>query len=901
MKKLNLLIFLLFSVILVNAQDVYIYSNTTWSSDQTINGNLWIWNGAELRIDPGVTVDFVNSGTNRIIIRPDGSLRAGGVNFISSTGLWHGISMDGLGDAYPQLGSPAQPKLRLTECNILNASYPVNNWYSNPYTRTGGYIILDRCVIENFETGVWFSNYRPTDLYGNFINDKSRIIETEFIGGYYSSAIGVYMYRVNNVQVLGCTFNNITDPELFFTGIHIISSSALIKSSPNTTPPYTPIKNQFFDCTKGVYIDNGYLPTIKVTVREGVFQNVYYPQIERVGIQAIAARNLDLFNNQIQLATACPSFPCNPPKQYGIHLNGCSGFHVEGNDVRVATNKGSFENTYGIVVVNSGGQSNELYRNTVTDCFYSIQAVNKNRGIEHPTTPDDDGLRFYCNTLAPVNTFEFFALSASVEPAGLTDPVYGVARMQGGTMTGYPTSPAFNVIDRPTSLPTGSERDFFNNHQGQNPWNLTDIVYMEPKFTQGSTWYYIEYYTGNQNNLGIPNHVQPTEHPSISIDPEAFPHCESRIPSQYPELPAIVGNIFGYCSDFQLARADFQNYANGGNHAYMLNIANTFDSTNYIYAYAEFMSQNPSYDVLAIMAAKEAMPAVFVADILLQNPYGIKNGAVRDALANRTDTLSPQSLNAISLASETLTQYEIYEMEVAYYKKELRKARNELHNYYLDADTTLIDVNGIIGALVNDTDFQSVFSLILYYYEVLDPSNVDIYKQVLYQIATDTFETDACDILFGLLDLVYFTHGGDYTQLQQDEINQLIDLAFGTTVASSVALSILEAYLGYSFALISSDLTSYSPRIGKTPQVPTQSKPAVFPNPAGTTSIITITTDTPGTEISVRDLTGRILIRQSFQGTRAELDVSNLANGVYLVTIFNQGKAVGTEKLVIRK
>ncbi|HRZ42437.1 MAG TPA: right-handed parallel beta-helix repeat-containing protein [Bacteroidales bacterium] len=557
MKKLNLLIFLLFSVIFVNAQDVYIYSNTTWSSDQTINGNLWIWNGAELRIDPGVTVDFVNSGTNRIIIRPDGSLRAGGVNFISSTGLWYGISMDGLGDAYPQLGSPAQPKLRLTECYILNASYPVNNWYSNPYTRTGGYIILDRCVIEGFETGVWFSNYRPTDLTGNYVNDKSRIIETEFIGGYNASTIGVYMYRVNNIQVLGCTFDNVAYPDYFFTGIHIIGSSAIIKSSPNTTPPYTPIKNQFLDCTKGVYIDNGYLPTIKVTVRDGIFQNVYYPQIERVGIQAIAARNLDLFNNQIQLAIDCQSSPCTSPKQYGIHLNGCSGFQVEGNEIEVSNNKGNFENTYGIVVVNSGSQSNELYRNTVTDCYYSIQALNKNRGIEHPTQPDDDGLRCFCNTLVPIKTDDFFALSASVEPAGLNDPVYGVARMQGGSMTGYSTSPAFNIIERPYPLATGSERDFFNNHQGQNPWNLSDIVYMEPKFTSGSPWYYIEYYTGNQNNFGIPNHVQPTQHSWITDDQDLYPHCESRIPSQYPELPAIVGNIFSTASDYVAALGDF--------------------------------------------------------------------------------------------------------------------------------------------------------------------------------------------------------------------------------------------------------------------------------------------------------------------------------------------------------
>jgi hypothetical protein len=900
MKNCILLLVFFVTIFYSSAQDVYIYSNTTWSSDQTIDGDLWIWNGAELRIDPGITVDFVNSSAHKIIIRPDGKLLAGGVNFISSTGIWYGITMDGLGEGYPQLGSPAQPKLRLVECLIQNARYAVNNWYSNPITRTGGNIYLKNCVIEGFESGVWFSNYRPIDANGNFASDRSRIIETEFIPGGYNYNYGVYMYRVTNVQVLGCKFDNTSNPANLFNGIHIITSAAIIKNNPNI--PYTPVKCQFLDCTKGVYVDNGYLPTIKVTIRDCIFDNIYYPSQERVGIQAIAARNLDVYSNQIKLAISCQNSPCTSPKQYGIHLNGCSGFHVEGNLINVSNNKGNFQNTYGIVVVNSGGQSNEIYRNTVLDCYYSIQAVNKNRGMENPWQPDDDGLRFFCNTLAPdQKTYDFFALSASVEPAGLTDPVYGVARMQAGTMTGSPTSPAFNVIERPFPMPTGSERDFFNNHQGQNPWNLTDIVYMEPKYTQGSPWYYIEYYTGNQNNLNVPNHVDPTYHPFIIDDDEAFPRCESRIPSSYPPLPEIVGDIYTTTADYQFAVGNFQGYANGGDHAYMLNIANSFDSTNYMYAYTEFLSQNPSYDVLAIMAAKDDMPASYVADILLQNTYGIKNGPVRDALANRNDTLSQQSLNAIFQAADSLSQYEIYEMEVSYYRNELRKKKNELHNYYLAADTTLVNVNGIISALDSDDDFQSKFSLILHYYEVQDSIMVDAYKQILGQLTPDTNEMVAATVLFDILDSVYFIFSGDYTQLQQSQIDQLEDLSEGTTVASSVALSALEAYLGFSFELISSDLSSFSPRTGKIPQEPLKDKLAVFPNPAGVTSIITINTIEPGTEISIMDLTGRILIHQHFQGTQVELDVSSLANGIYLITVFNQNKPIGTEKLVIQK
>jgi hypothetical protein len=900
MKNRILFLFLFLPVMHAHAQDVYIYANTTWSSDQTINGNLWIWNGAELRIDPGVTVDFVNSNINSIIIRPDASLLAGGVNFISSTGIWWGIRMFGLGESNPQLGSPAQPKLRLIQCTIRNARFPVSNWFSDPYDQTGGYIYLKKCIIEDFEAGIWFSNYRPKDQNGNFVNDRSQIIETEFIPGNYYITFGVYMYRVHNVQVLGCKFDNTNSSSNLHTGIHIVGSAALVKSNPNI--PYTPVKCQFLDCVRGVYVDNGYMPTIKVTIRDCRFENIYYPSFERVGIQAIAARNLDLFNNQIQLAINCQNSPCTSPRQFGIHLNGCSGYHVEGNQISVANNKGNFEKTYGIVVVNSGGQSNEIYRNTVLDCYYSIQAVNKNRGLENPTLPDDDGLRFFCNTLAPgQKTYDFFALSASVEPAGLTDPVYGVARMQAGSMTGYSTSPAFNVIERPFPMPTGSERDFFNNHQGQNPWNLSDIVYMEPKFTQGSSWYYIEYYTGNQNNLNIPNHINPEKHSLIIDDNDAFPHCESRIPSSYPELPAIVDDIYTITDDYQFAVGNFQGYANGGDHAYMLNIANSFDSTNYMYAYAEFLSQNPSYDVLAIMASKESMPATYVADILLQNTYGIKNGPVKDAIANRIDTLTQQSLNAIFQAADSLSQYEIYEMEVSYYKNELRKKKNELHNYYLAADTSLIDVNGIISALDSDNDFQSKFSLIMHYYDEQKPLEVEAYKQILGQLTSDSDETDAATILFEILDIVYFNYSGDYTQLQPDQINQLEDLATGTTVASSVALSALEAYLGFSFQLISSDLTSYSPRIGRIPPESTLKKPAIFPNPAGVTSMITITTNEPGTEIFVMDLTGRILIHQYFQGTQAELDVSSLANGIYLITVFNQNQPVGTEKLVIQR
>jgi hypothetical protein len=897
MKKHFIIVFCCTLTMMLQAQDIYIYNNTTWTTNQTINGNVFIWNNAELTIAPGVTVDFTGATNNMLIIRPDAKLTANQATFTSSTGRWHGITMDGLGSQYPQAGTPAQPKAVLIDCHIRNTQIAISNYHLNPYTATGGWIMLSGCEITDFTiAGVWLSNYRYINGSGNIINDKSRVVKSIFEPGNVG-ANGIYMYKVNNIQILGNEFRRLTYPCQLFTGIRIVLSSATIK-------PFGLQRNEFYECWKGIYISNGFNPSYKVVIENNLFDNSMAPQGERVAIQAIAANNLTIISNEIKLRMSCNGQPPNPcwPNQFGIHLNGCTGFHVENNHISVNPNKGPLYNTYGIVVVNSGGQSNEIYRNTIEGCHYAIQALNKNRGIEHPTQPNDDGLRFFCNTLRDNKTSDYYALSAEVEPAHLTDPIYGVAKMQGGSMVGIPTSPTFNVIEeRLYPLPVGSENDFYNNHQSPTSANLSDVVYMEPKVQQGVPWYYIVYYTGNQNNFGIPNHVSPVPHPQITADPIAFPRCESRLPGVFPGINEIVDNIQNAYNDFQIAMDAFTVYANDGDHNYMLTVANGIDSSNYIFAYFDFMTKNPSHDVLAIMAANESMPASYVADILLQNTYGIKDGHVREALANRADSLSQASLDTIFQAANGLSQYETYKMDVGYYSNQLRKLKNLQHNYYLSADTSLVDLNGIIAYLDADDDFQSKFSLLMHYYYQMDQGNVDIYKDALEQSTSDSYEIEDYHQLSEILDIIYFNYNGDYTQLSPSEIAMLEDLVPGTTVASGIALSLLEGYLGYQFPLSAADLTSQTPRMGRFPDEPGIIEHIVYPNPAGSTVTVSLIGKVEGAQVIILDMAGRTVLSAPLSNASTTLDVSRLGNGIYIIRILGTNKPIGTEKLIINK
>lgn len=73
---------------------------------------------------------------------------------------------------------------------------------------------------------------------------------------------------------------------------------------------------------------------------------------------------------------------------------------------------------------------------------------------------------------------------------------------------------------------------------------------------------------------------------------------------------------------------------------------------------------------------------------------------------------------------------------------------------------------------------------------------------------------------------------------------------------------------------------------------------SVFPNPA--MNELTIQSNRPLAKLELASVTGQVVLSQSISGTQHELDVSGLANGVYVVSIHRADQNVTRKKIVVQ-
>ncbi len=477
---------------------------------------------------------------------------------------------------------------------------------------------------------------------------------------------------------------------------------------------------------------------------------------------------------------------------------------------------------------------------------------------------------------------------------------YGMRKA--GAINNLPTSPNFNEMTART-LPTGSEKDFFNMHQTVNAWSdLRDVFYMEPKYDPNYTWYYLEYYTGNNNNLGIPNHVYPQNH---SIYGLGTPHCESRIPSEELVISDILDDKNTAKTNYTGALSQFNAYANNGNHGYMLSETNSIDASNYIWIYYDMLNNHPSSDVLAIVASKEDMPAAYVTDILVANPYGIKHNQVRVALENRSDTLTTTQWNNIYSAAQGLSYYEKLQLSISHYDDLYRRYYNQAANYYLRNDTVTTDVNNIVSLHASDNDIQSELYLIMYYYQLFDAVNVANHRSNFEQLVEDSYEQADASVLFDILDVVYFTNNGDYSQLGSGELLDLHEVAEHRTMAAGIALSILDIYFDEHYSMLWADLSTSSLRKAN-PDIalsnPDSDNILIYPNPASNSVKIEFTKTQLPVDASFYDVNGKLIKRKTLTSTSEIIDLQELENGVYIIKFTNKSnELIQCSKLIINK
>ncbi len=892
-KYIKLTIAFLSIFLSISAFGLDITQNTTWTTNQTLTGNLYIKYGATLTISSGVTVVLPLNGY--ILVEEDAKLIANGATFTTNCTSWFGMYTKGYGNNYDQLyfknpNGERQPEIILTNCTVEKMQYGINNAWGlgNPNITSGGVLKLKGCTFIKNYISVRFYHYTHM-RQSNIARELSYIYDCDFNEqNYWPSPIGIFMRQIIGLRIYGCNFTSTN-------GMMIGIESHLAGFSVNdyyVNQPFNPSfvsAAEFHNCNIGILAINSNASYGKLVIRDATFTNNKY---------AISARNTDnieVFSNTINIQQ-----DANPSKKAGIYFETCSSFLVEGNTVTASGYNGAFPlKTWGIVANNCGANNNKIYRNTVTNCAYNIAGEGSNRG----GNTSQSGLQFICNNLTQTNsigTDNTLYMAALVEPAFRTDPDYGINEWQAGGEVktdgsiAY-SSAAHNVIPN-RSLPSGSKNDFYNEAICL-PFN---ILYMDPV----------------TNTLPL---EQLDDDPSTSINdfygdyitvmdaPSTYSTtCPNTVPSLFPtpnDLNILHQQFKAVYVPYGPLKSTFASYVNNGDHQFMLNQVNNMNSSNYVTVYYYLMNNHPSTDVIAIAVGNDVLPSYMCTDVLVTNSYGIKSQWVRDALAGRQNQLTSTQMASINSAAQNQSQYESYLLELAALRTQINSIGSEIYNYYFNSDTDIVEIDAVINTLENNENFYSYLSLMMYYFESDNNSLAEKnYNNALNAEEASSTEKAGLDRLFPILWTVYDDLGGDFSQLSQADINELESIAESDTKAGGIAKSILTIEFGYTYDPVLMEATQSSPRLAKTNTKDRQtiSSVKILPNPAKDYIGIIISEDySYPLHLQIYDISGKLVMDKQIEKLNT-ISINQLNTGVYHLKLKDANNKEFAQKLIIK-
>ena len=397
-----------------------------WDFDIQLYKDILVKTGNTLR----VTGKIAMARLGKIVVEPGAKLilDGGELTTWSKIGRWQGVQLQGnssLNQNYNFGYAINQGMINIinggtikdAEMGIFNGLGTVGQPFFIIGGTTGGVIIADNA---NF-----INNVRDVVMASYSFNDKSYFNNCKFrttgalIGGVLP-AEHVNLAAVNNINFTRCNFEylagNVFNLNQRRTGIYSMDATFRVDHACNNnvnpcTGGFT--RNVFNGLSNGIYIENTNplkVPTIANTDFNGIINYNTY------------AMNVNSFiyeKNNINAAGYGSST--------GLYLNQCKLYNVRNN---VFTQNASVSNQFevGIVANNSTNGLHQIYRNTFSNLYVGILAMNNNSGSSNGT----DGLRMNCNDFTPISNK--FDISLTQTPIGGLPPT--VMTQQGTSGSG---------------------------------------------------------------------------------------------------------------------------------------------------------------------------------------------------------------------------------------------------------------------------------------------------------------------------------------------------------------------------------------------------------------------------------------------------------------------------------
>lgn len=435
--------------------------STILSGNQTITNDIFF---KKIIVPNGSTITVQNAKVlatdldSKIIIEPGAILRLINVQVGSSLDLkWRGIEV--WGNPYlPQTNANQGALVLLNSC-ISNAEKGIlvgkTDNSGNLTGMHGGGIV--ESISSNFFNNinhVTFDFLSGVSVASSNNQNRSLFRQTTFKSEkkIYEKETSITFVELNNtrrLRFLSCQFDlvGLNPKNISVFGIKGNNSSLEIQPYAGGTAPA--IQAYLFD--HFIYLTNCFGNNL-------IQDNIIYGQksiyISNGNYDKIVRNQFNIVNHPYNLTT-------NP--RSAIYLDNCKNYKIENNYIF------SFQknNSYGIVVNNSGPYPNKIYNNQVVSTFFGIWCQNQNYD---PNSLNYDGLVLNCNDFSNLD------YNAGVMEFGGFNNT-GIAKFQGD-----PTDPDNGTRNTYNSPSCGDENKFYIYAPISNPPQVQHYNYQNPQF-----------------------------------------------------------------------------------------------------------------------------------------------------------------------------------------------------------------------------------------------------------------------------------------------------------------------------------------------------------------------------------------------------------------------------------
>ena len=834
-------------------QPIEIYNDETWQYSQDAYTDIIIKPGATLTVQ-NCEIRMPKDG--KIIVENGGKLVLDGATITNYCDFWDGIEVWGKGNSVPH------PALE----DVFTGEYPINDsdhgvvfltnnakiesaevaitTYNSAYPTTstfyGGIIVARYSEFHNNITSI---DIRPFDVSPSNTDDDNinefymcKFSKDEQMPCDIYASSDVFLDDVDGVLFHACkfenTFSSCTDFN-FPIGINSTNATYTVESDCNFAGEEGCEVNEtyFSGYYRGVYASNS-----AARPRAIIIDDVHFINNER-SILLSAVTQSEIFRNYFEI----PDF--SSKTGYGLYLEGCLNYHVEGNyftSLGTLTSNSHF--CSGILVENNHNIATQIYRNT----FENIEIGIRSQG-------NNSKLQLRCNDfISPIHDYNIIVTSGTLGNQGICNATI--------------TQPAGNIF----SFNGETESDFRIVPSG---------VTLNYRHHTESDYIPIDYTTTNINlhNCGV----------------SGGDDCVSTLPGGIGgegRMSTIEATGYQEAIDLELSKID------GGNtEGFIADIQGGVSPTEVKYLLDE-ASPYISNEVLVTMLAAEPLGTSEILDVM-NNNYPISDTVATTLEVSNYNVPSPviEALNEdiinnhlnVSAMTDLLATVSILETKREY---AIMQSFNDLiKESKIDSALSIIDEEAGDWAQQLEIQFLSAAS------NYID-AEAALSNYTRFDETGENFIT-LYSVLIGL-----DSSGRTVSEITEVEESTLRSIANKETPSGIAAQNILDAVFQEKYPEVIDEIPELMVRLADFDINTTNQGFKIYPNPVDNILYIEITNwdekinywaniyDMKGIKVATYDL------RKDYK--LSWIETEKILTGIYLIEVYSGNQILGTQKII---